>query len=52
LRVNLADPGVVSRFAALGMLAGGQTPAEFTSRIQAETAQLKRALEKLKIQPE
>lgn len=31
---------------------GLQTPAEFTSRIQAETAQLKRALEKLKIQPE
>ncbi len=52
IRAALSDPGVVSRFAALGMLAGGQTPAEFTSRIQIETAQLKKALQKLKIRPD
>ncbi|MFM9969304.1 MAG: Bug family tripartite tricarboxylate transporter substrate binding protein [Burkholderiales bacterium] len=52
IRAALADPNVIARFAALGMLPGGQSPGEFTARMQTESVLLKKTLEKLKIQPE
>ena len=52
IRAALADPAVSSRLAAIGMLPGGQSPVEFTSKIQTETAKLKMTLEKLQIRPE
>jgi tripartite-type tricarboxylate transporter receptor subunit TctC len=52
IRAALSDAGVIARFAALGMLPGGQTPAELTARMQAESAQLKKTLVKLNIGPE
>jgi tripartite-type tricarboxylate transporter receptor subunit TctC len=52
IRSALSDKEVMARFAALGMLPGGQTPAEFTSRMQLESAQLAKTLQKLNIKPE
>lgn len=51
IRSALSDPNIVSRYGSLGMLPGGYTPAEFTARIQTESAQLRRALQKLNIRP-
>ncbi len=52
IRATLSEPGVVSRFASLGMIPGDHSPAELASKIQAETAKLKRVIDKLGIRPE
>lgn len=51
IRATLSEPAVSSRLATIGMLPGGLSPVEFTSKIQTETAKLTMTLEKLQIRP-
>ena len=52
IRAALSDPSISSRIAALGMAAGGLSPAEFATKMQTEAARLRTTLEKLRIKLE
>jgi tripartite-type tricarboxylate transporter receptor subunit TctC len=52
IRTALADPSVKKRFADVGMVSVGSTPAEFGQFIRSELARWKRVVEKAGIQPE
>ncbi len=52
IRNALADPGVKKRFADVGMVTVGSSPAEFGQFIRSESARWKRIVEKAGIKPE
>jgi len=52
IRNALSDPGVKKRFAEVGMVTVGSSPAEFGQFIRSESARWKRIVEKAGIKPE
>ena len=52
IRTALADPAVKKRFADVGMVTVGSTPAEFGQFIRSESARWKGIVERVGIQPE
>jgi tripartite-type tricarboxylate transporter receptor subunit TctC len=52
VRAVLADPAMAGRFAELGMIPGGQSPAEFNAQIQSEAAKWKKVIETIGLRAE
>lgn len=52
VRATLADPALANRFAELGMIPGGQSPAEFNTQIQTEAARWKKVIETIGMRAE
>ena len=52
VRTALTNPAVIDRFAQLGMVTGGQTPAEVDARIKKEAASWKYVIDSIGLKPE